>query len=306
MTDTLAALLLQQSEGSRPALLWGRSAKPHFGPAFDRLLAAGVLVECPPIEDWSPCADCDCGFGIRPIQRIDGRIVAACPIDAGSDTELEEDDLREFRIDPRPLIGLIAEASGFAQPVEMLAPELWRIGRLATGRSIVVAVTARMLDQPGIVLLLKSDAGGAPVTVVAPDPGVAIRRRFLEAGIDFVGLRLALKATVGAVDQLDRAILEPGTEGPRLLIERRARRANLDGRSVHLSDQLFALLLFLAERALAGPETVEFRVIEDHVWGSGIHRISSGIREPIRALRNAFANGCRRQECGTGAGREHP
>ena len=110
MTDTLTALLLQLSEGGRPALLWGRSAKPHFGPAFDRLLAAGVLVECPPMEEWSACADCDCGFGIRPIQRIDGRIVAACPIDAGSDTELEEDDLREFRIDPERLVGLIAEA----------------------------------------------------------------------------------------------------------------------------------------------------------------------------------------------------
>ena len=93
------------------------------------------------------------------------------------------------------------------------------------------------------------------------------------------------------VDRLDLAMLEPRTVGPRLAIGRRARRVGLDGRNVHLSEQLFELLLFLAERALQSPETVEFRVIEDRVWGSGIHRISSGIREPIRALRDALAAG---------------
>ena len=204
MTDTLTALLLQLSEGGRPALLWGRQAKPHFGPAFDRLLAAGVLVECPPIEEWSPCPDCDCGFGIRPIQRIDGRIVAACPVDATSDTELQEDDLREFRIDPERLVQMIAGASGFAEPVEPLAPDLWRIGRLASGRSVVVAVTARVLDQPGIVLLLKAAACGAPITVLTPDPGPAIRLRFLEAGIDLVELRSALEPgpSVGSIGSI--------------------------------------------------------------------------------------------------------
>jgi hypothetical protein len=183
MTDTLTALLLQQSEGSRPALLWGRSAKPHFGPEFDRMLAAAVLVECPPIEEWSACADCDCGFGIRPIQRIDGRIVATCPMDASSDTELEEADLREFRIDPERLISLIAEASGFPGPIEALAPDLWQIGRLKSGRFIAAAVTARVLDQPGMILLMKAVACGTPVTVLAPDPCPAIRLRVLEAGI---------------------------------------------------------------------------------------------------------------------------
>jgi DNA-binding winged helix-turn-helix (wHTH) protein len=63
------------------------------------------------------------------------------------------------------------------------------------------------------------------------------------------------------------------------------------GRDVHLSEQLFALLLFLAERALDSPATVPIRAIEDHVWGVGIHRIASSIREPIRALREALAAG---------------
>ena len=113
MTDTLAALLLRLSEGGGPAMLWGRMAKPHYGPAFGRMLAAGVLVECPPVEEWAACADCDCGFDARPIQRLGDRIIAACPFDASSDIELEEDDLRDFRIDAEKLVALIAEASGF-------------------------------------------------------------------------------------------------------------------------------------------------------------------------------------------------
>ena len=139
MTDTLTALLLRLSEAQPARCSGGAVAEPHFGPAFDRLLAAGVLVERPPAEEWSTCADCDCGFDVRPIQRIGDRIIAACPFDAGSDTELEEDDLRDFRIDPERLVGLIAEASGFEEPVEPLAPGLWRLGRLASGRSVVVA-----------------------------------------------------------------------------------------------------------------------------------------------------------------------
>lgn len=290
MTDTLTALLLQLSEGSS-RLLWGRVARPHYGPAFDRLLAEGVLVERPPAEEWSTCLDCDCGFDARPIQRTGDRIVAACPYDVTADTELEEDDLRDFRIDPERLVALIADASGFARPPEPLALDLWRLGRLASGRTIVVSITARALDHPGIVFLLKAAAGGTPVTVAAPDPGSAIRLHMLEAGIDVVKLRDALRPGPRGIDVLDHSALEPKTAGPRLMIERSARRVTLDGRNVHLSEQLFGLLQFLAEHALKSRATVEIRAIEDHVWGEGIHRIASSIREPIRALREALAAG---------------
>jgi DNA-binding winged helix-turn-helix (wHTH) protein len=69
----------------------------------------------------------------------------------------------------------------------------------------------------------------------------------------------------------------------------------LDGRIIHLSEQQFRLLLLLAERAIESPATVEIRDIEDHIWGAGIHRIASSIREPIRALRAAL-------EAGAGSG----
>jgi DNA-binding winged helix-turn-helix (wHTH) protein len=290
MTGTLTALLLRLSEGSA-RLLWGRAARPHFGPRFDRLLAEGVLVERPPAEVWSTCLGCECGFDVRPVQRIGGRIIAACPFDVAADTQLEEDDLRDFRIDPERLIALIAEASGFDEAVEGLARDLWRVGWLGSGRSIVVGITAQVLDQPGIVLLLKAAAGGGPITVLAPEPCPAIRLRFVEAGIDFVELRSALQPSAGKVDRLDRGSLEPKGTGSCLKIERRARRATLNGRTINLSEQLFGLLHFLAERALDSPATVETRAIEDQVWGDGIHRIASSVRDPIRALREALVAG---------------
>ena len=283
MTDTLTALLLQQSEGSRPALLWGRSAKPHFGPKFDRMLAAGVLVECPPIEEWSACADCNCGFGIRPIQRIDGRIVAACPMDTSSDTELEEDDLREFRIDPERLVGLIAEASGFPVPIEMLAPDLWRIGRLASGRSVVVAITARVLDQPGIVLLMKAAACGTPITILAPDPGPAIRLRYLEAGIDLVELRSSLESDPCGMDRLDQDALEPKTDGPRLSIQVATQAVLIDGIPQRVPSQPFSLLALLAQAVRDGRGPVRNRTIEDTTGRDA--------RDLVRELRDALSAG---------------
>jgi len=267
MTATLTSLLLQLSESGRPPLLWGRQAKPYFGPSFDRLLAAGVLAECPPIEEWSACADCDCGFGIRPIQRIDGRIVAACPVDAGSDTELEEADTREFRIDPERLVSLIATASGFLEPLDMLAPSLWRIGRLASGRFIVVAVTAQVLDQAGIVLMLKAVAGGAAVTVVAPKPDPAIRMRFLEAGVDLVELQAALRPSEGAADQLDPPLLESKGAEPRtgaeLVVRRGAGTIDWRGTTIGFTHQQFPVLLRLLEGARSHSKVASGPLVED-------------------------------------------
>lgn len=250
MTDTLTALLLQLSEGSS-RLLWGRVARPHFGPTFDRLLADGVLVERPPAEEWSTCRHCDCGFDVRPIQRIGNRIVAACPFDVSSDTELEEDDLRDFRIDLERLVTLVAGASGFETPPESLAPDLWRLGRLASGRSVVVGITGQVLDHPAIVLLLKAAGGGAPITVLVPDPGPAIRLRLVEAGIDFVELRSALMPTEGAVDCLDPARVEPlraGPDGePELIVRRGSGAIEWRGRSIGFTQQQFPVLLRLLE-----------------------------------------------------------
>lgn len=283
MTNTLAALLLQLSEGGRPALLWGRLAKPHFGPAFDRMLATGVLVECPPAEEWAACADCDCGFDARPIQRIGNRIIAACPYDARSDIELEEDDLRDFRIYAEQLLTLIAEASGFAEPVETLAPDLFRIGRLASGRSVVVAVRARDLDQPGIVLLLKADAVGAPVTVLVPNPGHAIRLRFLEAGIDLFELHSALGPGPHGIDCINRCALEPKTDGLRLSVQLATQTVTIDGTAQRIASQPFRLLALFARAVRDGTGPVRNRAIEDATGRDA--------RDLVRELRDALSGG---------------
>ena len=133
--------------------------------------------------------------------------------------ELQEDDLREFRIDPERLVQMIAVASGFEPPVEPLAPDLWRLGRLTSGRSAVVAVTARVLDQPGIILLLKAATCGTPITVLTPEPGPATRLRYLEAGIYLVELRSALELGPRGIDRLDQDALEPKSNGPRPSIQ---------------------------------------------------------------------------------------
>jgi hypothetical protein len=282
MTDTLTARLLQLSEGSS-RLLWGRVAKRYFGPAFDRLLAEGVLVERPPAEEWSTCLDCDCGFDARPIQRIGGRIIATCPFDSSADTELEEDDLRDFSIDPERLVYVIAEASGFEEPIEPLAPDLWRLGRLASGRSIAVGITAGVLDQPGIVLLLKAAAGGAPITFLAPDPGPAVRLRFLEAGLDLVELRSTLRPTEGTVDRLDPVMLEPKADGRQLSIQVAAQAVLIDGTPQRVPAQPFKLLALLAQEVLDGAGPVRNRAIEDATGRDA--------RDLVRELRDALSAG---------------
>lgn len=287
-TETLFALLTRLSEAGGDAILGGRLASRHAGPAFNRLLRLGVLVKRAPAEEWSVCARCECGLDARPIREIDGRPWAVCPLDHNSDQPLEPEDLHSFRIDPIRLVTVLAESSGFSS-VEDVLPGAWDLGCLASGRRVVVTLTGDALEQPGFVLALRAIVGSVPLTIVAPHADPATRRRLLEADIYFVVLQSVLARGEHGVDVLGHAALEPSPTGPRLAILRRARRASLDGRDIRLSEQLFVLLLFLAERAHGGPETVEFRVIEDHVWGEGIHRISSGIREPIRALRKALA-----------------
>lgn len=282
MTATLTALLLQLSEGSAQ-LLWGRVARRHYGPGFDRLLAAGVLTERPPAEEWSTCLHCDCGFDVRPIQRIGDRIVAACPFDASADTELEEDDLRDFRIDPERLLALVARASGFAEPPELLASDLWRLGRLASGRCIVIAIAAGALDHAGIVLLLKAAGGGAPVTVAAPLPSAAIRLRFLEAGIDLVGLQSALMPTEGWVDRLDIVKLEPKANQPRLSIRVAAQSVLIDGTPQRVPPQPFRLLTLLAQEVRDGRGPVRNRAIDDATGRDA--------RDLVRELRDALSTG---------------
>lgn len=263
MTASLTALLLRQSEGERP-LLPGSQAKPHFGRAFDRLLEQGVLVEFAPATEWPVCASCECGMDARIVREINGELRALCLLDPACDAILEPDDLRAFRINPERLVGLIAAASGFGESLEPLAPGLWRLGRLASGRSVVLAIIAQALHQPAIVLLLKA-AGGAPVTVVAPDPGHAVRLRFLEAGIDLVELQPTLLPTEEAVDPLDPALLEPKCfqDEADLVVRKGSGTIEWRGTTIGFTHQQFPVLLRLLEGTRSRSRVAPGPVIED-------------------------------------------
>lgn len=237
------------------------------------------------MDEWTPCPSCDCGLDCRPIREFDGKFLVCCPMDPKLDEELTPDDLLQFRIHVERLIEIVAQGSDVSGPVERIANGLWCVGRLPSGRTIAVALKAWVLKHPGTILLLKAAACGSPMTLVSPDPGCAVRRRLVEAGINFMELLRALKPRCDGADILDGAVLEPAPAAPQLVIERRARRVTFGDRDIRLSRQSFRLFLYLCERALQGPAIVSVRDIEDHVWGSGIHRIASSVRDPIRALR---------------------
>jgi len=283
MTDTLTALLLRRIEQGPSALLWGREARPHYGRAFDRLVAAGILVEEPPMEVWSTCTHCHCGYNWRPIQRIGGRIVAACPIDAEADTELDEDDLRSFVIDAAALIALLASESELDGAVEEIAPHLWLLGRLHSGRTILLALAKDAIAHPGATLLIRAIAPGAPATLLAPAPTAGERRRFKEGGFDLVETLSALRTGPCGIDRLDELALTPKAAGPRLSIQATVRAVLVDGTPQHVPPQPFKLLALLARAVRDGEGPVSNRAIEDATGRDA--------RDLARELRDALSAG---------------
>ncbi len=308
MTGTIYALLLQQSELGAGASLWGRSAARHFGKPFDRLLAKGILCEQAPAETWGTCRYCTCDYDHRLIREINGRLLAMCPWDHKADDELEPDDLRSFAIRREKLIDLIRVANDLGPATSEIMPGLWRIGETKGRRTVLIALDRQALAQPGLMTVIKAGEQARDVTLLSPELPTPEAQAFRDAGITPVVLAKALSMSDAGWPVLDMAMLEPDLGKPRLVIETALKRAALDGRVLKLSDQLFSLLSFLADRASAGSGTIDNRDIEDYLWGEGIHRISSQVREPVRALRRAFSDTLEDPEAGRGLveNRSHP
>lgn len=248
-TGTIFALLTRLSEAGPDAVLWGRAARSHFGPVFDRLLRKRVLVEGPRAEMWPTCAHCDCGLDARPIVEVHGNLVAACPLDHHADQKLAPDDLRSFRIDSERLVTVLAEASGFDNAASIL-PGLWQMGRLASGRAVFLALQGDAVAQPGVVLALRAAAPGAPITLIAPEIPPAVQLRFSEAGIDGAVLRSVLTASSSGIDVINVAALEAPARAPRLVIAKTSQTVALDDRQLHFPSQLQRLVVMLAEQAV--------------------------------------------------------
>lgn len=260
MTASLTGLLLRRCEAGPNATLSASDVDTDGRGDLDRLVAAGVLEELAPTRGWSPCADCDCALGFRPIRRIAHRIVAACPADPGSDIELGDDDLREYRVDAERLLCLVAEATGLYGSVEAVAPGLWRLGTLASGRVIVVALSARALHAPGAVLLLRS--AGGPMTVLASTPDQTSRLRLLEAGIELTPLTLAAPGHGGALAGLQLAAGVALSSGAELVVRKGAGAIEWRGATIGFTHQQFPVLLRLVEGSASPKRVVSGPAIE--------------------------------------------
>ncbi|MBF0093034.1 MAG: hypothetical protein HQL34_00660 [Alphaproteobacteria bacterium] len=284
MTETLPRLLLRLSEGVSPTL-WGRVAVRHFGREFDHLLAERVLVEEPPADTWSPCVGCDCGLDGRPIQRINGQIFAACPLDHRSDATLTENDLRNFRINVAALVRYIALASGLGQPDEIL-PAVWFLGRQPTGRTVFLANSLIGAGQPMFIDALKRSSRGAPITLLCPsDLTNTAVRRLEDTGVVIVRADDALGGDGFALDVSGLTCLTTDMYiAPRLIVVRSQNKVILDGRERIVPAQPYRLLLLLAETALARGGVLSIRGIEAHTGREA--------RDVARELRDRLAEGC--------------
>lgn len=277
-TGTIFALLTRLSEAGPDAVLWGRAARLHFGPTFDRLLRKRVLVERPRAGMWPTCVHCDCGLDARPIVEVHGNLVAACPLNHHADQPLAPDDLRNFRIDSERLVTVMAEASGFSSPASIL-PGLWQMGRIASGRALFLALHQDAVDQPGIVLILHAAASGAPITLLAPEILPDMQLRFSEASIDVAVLRSVLAPSSSGIDVINVAALEAPAHTPRLVIAKSAQTVTLDDRHLHFSPQLQRLVLMLVEQSLTKDPILSHQVIGGETG-----------REPRDLIRDLRAN----------------
>jgi hypothetical protein len=281
----LAHLLLRRSEAGEPALLWGREAKPLYGPAFDRLIARGVLVARAPPREWQVCDDCRCGQDWRPIARVDGQHVAICPLDRVSDLLLEAEDLESYEIDAAALVREIATSSGFAdEPSEVIAG-VWHLGRTATDRQVFAVLSRAVLVQSGLVGAIRMLDRSSQATLIAPLLSAPERLRFAEADIHVADSEECIGGTGRGAFAIDPAKLEPPQAlTPRLVITGATHRVVLDNIEKHVPQQPFNLLKMLAEKTLTGVGFIPTHDIE--AANSG--RAASDL---VRELRDCLAAG---------------
>lgn len=293
MTESLTRLLLRLSEGGPPAILTGSEAKRHFGGGFDALLAERLIVEQAPATDWPTCRSCECGMDARPIQNYSGRLVAACPLDASMDQDLDDDDLRSFAIDVLAVVTRIARDTGLSSP-EMVADGVWFLGVAPTGRAIFLAPSLAACRQPGLVPVLQARAREAPVTIVTAMLPPA-ERRLADAGFHSAPIQDVLRDHTDGFFGLALERLVPVSNvAPRLVLNKSARDAIVEGKAASLSPRSFKVLWLLAEAATTDGRVVTRFEIEERVWGSTVVS-KQAAADAVRGLRAELGRGGRSQ-----------
>jgi hypothetical protein len=290
VNDSLPKLLLQRSEGGLGAVLWGREAQPHFGRAFDRLLAEGLLTERAPATTWPPCSTCDGRCEGRDIVAIGDLLVAECPEDHRCNSTLAPNLIRSFEIDAAVLCRLIAAASGLSGDLAMVTDGVWDLGRLPSGRSVMLALDPMSVADPRLVTLIRTRVEPDETTLLVPGGVPESQRQHLaEAGLRIMMTMEALSESGFA---LDPAALAPGLPGKvRLIVGRAGRTAALDRRSLQLADQPFRLLVKLADTAKRHDGFIELPAIEQAIYGDQIRPAARDTRDIVRLLRDGLASG---------------
>jgi DNA-binding response OmpR family regulator len=237
------------SDGGPEVTVSGRALRRFPEREVDRLLRARVLTEQRKTDSWSLCSHCDCGLDARPIREVDGRLVACCPHDAAEDQVLEPDDLRRFGIEPDRLAGALAASGGLTGGVTRIGDRIWLLGRVPSGRCLVLCGDVSALDAPGAVMALRSAAGTAPIMVIATEIDAASELRLREAGVGTSTLPACIVVDESGAEHLEVDRLSPVLGTPRLILSRSRQSATFDGRRLDLTPQMFALTRLFAEQA---------------------------------------------------------
>ncbi|MDK9720421.1 MAG: winged helix-turn-helix domain-containing protein [Rhodospirillales bacterium] len=277
MNETLPRLLLRLSE-AEPPVLWGRVAAPYYGREFERLLAERILIEEAPAETWDVCSSCECGLDVRPIQRINGRLVAACPHDNKFDLVLSDEDIRSYRIDPALLAQKIATASGMGDAIDEILPGLWRLGPGPNGRAVFLALSTAAILQPGLLGMMTRSARGSAITLLTTRE-MPMRRQMDDAGFHLVALLDALGHDPKSSFALDLNRLIPVLV-PKLRLICSRMGVVLHGNEGTLSKRPFDLLCVLAK---AKGAVVKRRDIESCLWTQPVDKGS--VSDAVRDLR---------------------
>jgi hypothetical protein len=172
----------------------------------------------------------------------------------------------------------------------LLADGLWALGRLPSGRAVLLALDPRTAGDPRLVTLIRARSEPSETTLLLPSAvPESVRQDLAEAGLRVVATADAL---AGSGFALDPAVLAPGLPGRvRLIIGRAGRTVALDRRPLRLGDQPFRLLLKLADAAQRHGGFVEVPEIDRAVYGNQIRPASRETRDIIRLLKDGLTAG---------------
>lgn len=253
----LPTLLLRLSEGGEPALLNGFDASFGGGAgAVQRLLEQGVLEQQETLVAWDPCAGCDCGAMERPVRWRHGRPFAACPVDVLADTPLQPEMLRVYRLSPDHLAQQVGLAVGTKGQPEEILPALWRLGELASGRVVVIAMRSAAALHPGVFDRLRIIDRDAHITLIAAIGSASTIAALAERGIDVLRpYEVFLPSEAAWPIRVNRNRFEgaPPVHGqPLLTVNKFGVTATFHGIPLTLARRDFQLLLVLIREANDG------------------------------------------------------